>query len=105
MASGLPNVCVDIPSGRNLLRKETGMFFAANDRDAAVAAVRRLALFLDLRASMGRAARAASAAYDWDTASAMVLDAYRALLGADTVSTTADPGAAPAPWRNRSAAG
>ncbi|MES3091630.1 glycosyltransferase family 1 protein [Sphingomonas aerolata] len=105
MASGLPSVCVDIPSGRNLLRKETGMFFAANDLDAAVAAVRRLALFSDLCASMGRAARAASAAYDWDTASAMVLDAYRALLGTDTVSATADPGAAPALWRNRLAAG
>jgi phosphatidylinositol alpha 1,6-mannosyltransferase len=105
MASGLPSVCVDIPSGRNLLRKETGMFFAANDLDAAVAAVRRLALFSDLRASMGRAARAASAAYDWDTASAMVLDAYRALSGTDTASATADPGAAPALRRNRLAAG
>ncbi len=80
MASGLPSVCVDIPSGRNLLRKGTGMFYAPDDIDGAVAAVRRLAVFSDLRSTMARAARAASEDYSWDKASAMVMDAYRALL-------------------------
>lgn len=80
MASGLPSVCVDIPSGRNLLRKGTGMFYAPDDIDGAVAAVRRLAVFSDLRSTMARAARAASEEYSWDKASKMVMDAYRALL-------------------------
>ncbi len=80
MASGLPSVCVDIPSGRNLLRKGTGMFYAPGDIDGAVAAIRRLAVFSDLRSTMARAARAASEDYSWDKASAMVMDAYRALL-------------------------
>lgn len=80
MASGLPSVCVDIPSGRNLLRGGTGLFYPAGDLDEAVAAVRRLAGFRDLRRTMARNARAASSDYDWDSASAMVVDAYRALL-------------------------
>ncbi len=83
MASGLPSVCVDIASGRNLLRKGTGMFYAPGDVDAAVTAVRRLAVFPDLRATMARAARVASEGYGWDTASAMVMESYHALLNRD----------------------
>ncbi len=88
MASGLPSVCVDIPSGRNLLRKGTGMFYAPGDIDGAVAAVRRLAVFSDLRSAMARAARTASEDYSWDKASAMVMDAYRALLDHEEGQTT-----------------
>lgn len=87
MASGLPSVCVDIPSGRNLLRKGTGMFYAPDDIDGAVAAVRRLAVFSDLRSTMARAARAASEEYSWDKASKMVMDAYRALLNQERGET------------------
>ena len=87
MASGLPSVCVDIPSGRNLLRKGTGMFYSVGDIDGAVTAVRRLAVFSDLRSTMARAARAASEDYSWDRASAMVMDAYRALLSKDEART------------------
>ncbi|MDQ0839962.1 glycosyltransferase family 4 protein [Sphingomonas faeni] len=87
MASGLPSVCVDIPSGRNLLRKGTGMFYSVGDIDGAVTAVRRLAVFSDLRSTMSRAARAASEDYSWDRASAMVTDAYHALLSNDDART------------------
>lgn len=80
MASGLPSVCVDIPSGRNLLRKGTSMFYGPDDIDGAVAAVRRLAVFSDLRSTMARAARSASEDYSWSKASAMVIDAYHMLL-------------------------
>ncbi len=56
--SGLPVVATDVPGVRSIVTDGvTGLVVAAGDRDALVAALRRLLEDPELRASMGRAAR------------------------------------------------
>jgi len=81
MASGLPTVCVDVPSGRNLLKGGSGLLFAHGDEDGAMKALRLLVQDGRRRAQMGTFAREASKAYDWDGASHQVLECYMDLLG------------------------
>ena len=72
MASGVPAVCVDATGSRSLVAPgETGYLTPHGDTDAAVAAIAELAGDDKLRARMGAAARARSAAYEWDA----ILDA------------------------------
>ncbi|WP_395334545.1 glycosyltransferase family 1 protein [Novosphingobium sp. BL-8H] len=81
MAAGLPTVCVDVPSGRNLLEGGAGLLYAVGDREAGLAALRRLVTDAEARHGMGAHARTASAAYDWDSASHQVLECYLDALG------------------------
>lgn len=81
MASGLPSICVDMPSTRNLLKAGSGLLFAHGDTEHALAALRQLVSAPQQRATMGARAREASVAYDWDGASRQVLDAYLDALG------------------------
>ncbi|GFE76851.1 glycosyltransferase family 1 protein [Novosphingobium sp. TCA1] len=81
MASGLPTVCIDVPSGRNLLHGGSGLLFAPGDEDGAMAALRLLVQDHRRRARMGTFAREASKAYDWDGASHQVLECYMDVLG------------------------
>ena len=81
MASGLPTVSVDVPSGSALLGQGTGLLYLPGDLDAAVVNIARLASFFDMRIRMGARARQASAAYDWDSASHQALQCYREVLG------------------------
>ncbi|MDF2639566.1 MAG: hypothetical protein K0R64_2550 [Novosphingobium lindaniclasticum] len=81
MASGLPTVCIDVPSGRNLLKGGAGLLFAPGDEDGALQALRLLAGDSRRRAAMGARAREASKAYDWDGASHQVLETYMDVLG------------------------
>ena len=82
MACGLPVVSADAPSARALIDDgRTG--FLSPPREAAhyAATIERLITVPDLRRAVGAAARAASAAYSWDAASASVERAYRLVLG------------------------
>jgi glycosyltransferase involved in cell wall biosynthesis len=82
MASGLAVVSADAPSARSLLTDgETGLLCPPRDPAAYVEATARLIASTELRDKMGRAARAASAAYSWDAASESVVKVYRALAG------------------------
>lgn len=80
MAAGLPSVCVDVPSTRNLLKPGTGMLFEHGNSAHALAALRQLISAPQQRAAMGARAREASAAYDWDEASDQVLSCYLDVL-------------------------
>jgi glycosyltransferase involved in cell wall biosynthesis len=82
MASGLAVVSADAPSARSLLTDgETGLLCPPRDPAAYVEATAQLIASTELRDKMGRAARAASAAYSWDAASESVVKVYRALAG------------------------
>jgi glycosyltransferase involved in cell wall biosynthesis len=82
MASGLAVVSADAPSARSLLTDgETGLLCPPRDPAAYVEATARLIASGELRDEMGKAARAASAAYSWDAASESVVKVYRALAG------------------------
>ena len=81
MASGLPTVCVDMPSGRNLLEGGSGLLYAPGDEEGALDALRLLVSDSRRRARMGAFAREASKAYDWDAASHQVLACYMDVLG------------------------
>jgi glycosyltransferase involved in cell wall biosynthesis len=78
MAAGLAVAAADAPSNRAVIRPgETGLLCHPDDVEACAAAVGALA---DDRARclvMGRAARAASAAHDWDATLGQVLQVYR----------------------------
>lgn len=78
MASGLPAVACDAPSSAMLIAHgENGYLCPPGD---AVELLADLAGDGEKRRRIGQAARAASAAYDWDAASQAVVDAYEALL-------------------------
>ncbi len=81
MASGLPTVCVDVPSGRNLLAGGSGILFPSGGTELALRALRLLVNNRELRRTMAAHARDASAAYDWDSASHQVLECYMDVLG------------------------
>ena len=92
MASGLPVVSADAPAARALIVQEvTGLFCAPHDVACYAEAVAQLIAAPVLRATMGEAAVAASAAYSWDAASASVEDAYRAILRGRLAPTRATP--------------
>ncbi|WP_454798288.1 glycosyltransferase family 4 protein [Novosphingobium lindaniclasticum] len=81
MASGVPTVCIDVPSGRNLLQGGSGILFPQGDMEAALHGLRELTRNARARAAMGAHARNASATYDWDGASYQVLECYMDVLG------------------------
>jgi glycosyltransferase involved in cell wall biosynthesis len=56
--SGLPVVATDVPGVRDVISpEETGIIVGADDLDAAIDALRRLAIDREMRDRMGRAAR------------------------------------------------
>jgi glycosyltransferase involved in cell wall biosynthesis len=78
MASGLPVVCADMPNSRGMIRDGlSGLLHAAGDADGYLRSLQRLYGQPELRASLGRAARDASAAYSWTAALSSVVDTYR----------------------------
>ncbi len=79
MAAGLPTVSVDVASARALLG-EDGLYYQRGDLADATEALARLTMFPDRRRLLGRRARAASAGWSWERASAMVWDVYDELL-------------------------
>jgi glycosyltransferase involved in cell wall biosynthesis len=80
MAAGLPVVCADADSARALIDDgRNGLLYPAGAEPALLDALTALARDPVHRRSLGSAARAASAAFDWDAASQSVLDAYEAL--------------------------
>lgn len=81
MAAGLAVVSADAPSSRELIdHGRTGVRVAPGDIAGYAAALAQLAREPELRARLGRAARAESARYDWDAALDKVAGAYRRLL-------------------------
>jgi len=81
MASGLPVVSADAESARALIADgETGLLCSSQTPAAYAAATARLIETPGKRSAIGEAARAASAAYGWDAASAAVEAAYRETL-------------------------
>ena len=91
MASGLPVVCADLPSGRALLKHGvSGLLCDLENPDSYVNALARLALEPAFRGALGAAAREASAAFSWSAALASVVDVYReAIAKAGARQTTA----------------
>lgn len=80
MASELAVVCADTPAAREILRHgETGLICPA-DPGALADAIARLADSPAERARLGKAARAASAGYSWESASSAARAAYGELL-------------------------
>lgn len=80
MASGVPMVCVDATGSRSLVAHgETGFLTPSGDRERAAAAIGALVRDPALRARMGRAAHARSAAYEWDAMLDTVLSGYLTL--------------------------
>lgn len=81
MASGLAAVCSDAPNHRNLIRSsETGRLCAPADASAYAQALAQLAADPSLRRTMGSAAAAEAARYDWDAILSGVADVYREAL-------------------------
>ena len=81
-ASGLPVVCTDCPSARTILDPDrTGLIAPVGDIPAHAALVAALVEDPARRQAMGQAARAASAAFDWDSALQAVADTYARLVG------------------------
>ncbi len=81
MASGLPVVTADLPSGRALVADGVnGLLCAPLDPDSYVDALVRLVTEPALRAALGAAARQASAAFSWSAALSSVVDVYREAL-------------------------
>ena len=66
MASGVPTVCADAAGSRSLVRSgETGFLCPPRDAEAFAVAVRRLALDVGLRQTLGAAGREAAGHYNW----------------------------------------
>ena len=97
MASGLAVVSADAPSARALIDDgRTGLLCPPDRPETYVEAVARLAGDAAERHRLAAAARAASLAYSWDTASASVADVYESLVAdASPRSHRAWPGR---PW-------
>lgn len=82
MAAGLAVVAADAPSARGLVEDGIGGRLVASDDPAGyAAAVAALADAPELRRQFGAAARRASAAFTWDSASQAVERSYKAALG------------------------
>ena len=82
MAAGLAIVAADAPSARGLVEDGIGGRLVASDDPAGyAAAVAALADDPELRRQFGAAARRASAAFTWDSASQAVERSYKAALG------------------------
>jgi phosphatidylinositol alpha 1,6-mannosyltransferase len=78
MACGVPVIGADAPYHHVLVRHgETGLLASPVDPEAYAAAVLELMDNEPLRRAMGRAARAASASYQWSQILAGVVDVYR----------------------------
>ncbi|MHA6316987.1 glycosyltransferase family 4 protein [Altererythrobacter sp. CAU 1778] len=78
MASELPVISADAPNARALIEPGiTGELVSPRAVSDYVAAIGGLAHDTSRRLAMGQAARAASAAYSWDAASAAVANVYR----------------------------
>lgn len=83
MAAGLPVVSADTPSAAALLTHgHTGLLCPPHDLPRYAAALSRLVDDAGARRGMGQNARAASAAYSWEAASASVAAAYRSIIAA-----------------------
>jgi len=77
MLNQIPVVASDIPAIRGLLGdNEAGLLFPRGDVEAAAAALRRLALDADLRASLGKAGRQRAARYRPSAIAQMMLGKY-----------------------------
>jgi glycosyltransferase involved in cell wall biosynthesis len=82
MASGLPTVCANAAGSRDLVSPETTGFLCEPGATAAFTdAVRQLIIDDGLRTRMGRAARARSRDYEWDTILARMNEYYDEVLG------------------------
>jgi glycosyltransferase involved in cell wall biosynthesis len=80
MASGLAVVCADAAGSRSLVSHgQTGLLCPPRDTDAFASAARSLVEDPTHRATLGQAARDASAAYDWSEILHRLLAAYRRL--------------------------
>ena len=81
MAAGLAVISADAPSSRTLIQPgRTGLLVLPGDVAGYAEALQTLAGNGALRARLGEAARAESARYDWDAASAEVAAVYASLL-------------------------
>lgn len=81
MASGLAVVSADAPSARALIDHErTGIICPPGDYGSYDTALRALIGSPGRRRELGAEARAAAAAYSWDSASKSVAEAYRSVL-------------------------
>lgn len=81
MASGVAAVCAAASSAEALIEhRRTGLLCAPDDDEGFADAVMALADDAGLRREMAVAARRASAAFSWDSASRSVARAYQALL-------------------------
>ena len=81
-ASGLPVVCTDCPSARTILDPgRTGLIAPVGDIPAHAELVAALVQDPARRRAMGRAAREASATFDWTSALQAVADTYARLVG------------------------
>jgi glycosyltransferase involved in cell wall biosynthesis len=81
MAAGLAVISADAPSSRTLIQPgRTGLLVPPSDVAGYAEALQTLAGNGALRARLGETARAESARYDWDAASAEVAAVYASLL-------------------------
>ena len=81
MASGLAPVCADAAGSRSLIDDgRTGLLCPPRDADAFTAATRRLALDIELRASLGRAGRDEAHEYSWPAVLARMVSYYRSII-------------------------
>lgn len=89
MASGLPVICPDVGSTRDLVRNHWNGIFVESTPQAFADALASLIDTPEVRISMGRAASFQSAVHSWANANAAVVDAYHALLRARKVAAMA----------------
>jgi glycosyltransferase involved in cell wall biosynthesis len=80
MASGLPVICPDVGSTRDLVRHEWNGLLVDAQPEAFADALERLIVNPDLRLAMAGAAGFQSARHRWPAVNAAVLAAYRALI-------------------------
>lgn len=81
MASGLPTVCADAAGSRSLVVDgETGFLAAPGDRSHFLERTAQLVCNSDLRARMGKRARARAHEFSWDLAMESMVDHYAEVL-------------------------